>query len=527
MSLNDRFACSLVCESWAQAAAAATRRIIIKHRVQDLSCLQCWLEEHGEHLEALQLHECDGATLTALPCPQLQDLLLHGPRLGRILTLGSEVWGHIAAAKQLTSVSLAYASTGSDQADVVSALTALPDLQQLTCDVSIYGVEDRSDSSLLQQMAQLTYLEMAGPSLAALQPLSSLTKLQHLGITGDDDWAEADCPGLQELKALTGLHLWRTIEMPATISQLTALQQLVVYCTSPSAITGLQVLTALTKLKVGQLLDRIEQSLQLQLTGLQHLELVAAAPDTLPSLFVASCKQLRVLSLFGFSLSSPDSLVASSMLQHLELKCCRVAAADGAAEPVAWQQVFPGPGQLPHLTSLQLAGIKPFLQHSDMECMVAACCGGLQVLHLDTVQDSFAPVLARLPALTSLQFARVTDALCCPLPQLTGLKELRVKYSAQLSTTGLRQLAALEQLTSLGFSQEWCTFEEDSHTVQRLREVMLNKLPGCSRAIVNKVCIDGTRETAVVSTVVLMLLACCRHGRSWLSGVVGTQGIWT
>lgn len=50
----------------------------------------------------------------------------------------------------------------------------------------------------------------------------------------------------------------------------------------------------------------------------------------------------------------------------------------------------------------------------------------------------------------------------------------------------------------MGFSQGWCKFEEDSSL---LREVMLNKLPGCSLAIVNKVSIDGTREAVVVSTV--------------------------
>jgi len=66
-----------------------------------------------------------------LPCPQLRDLLLHGEYLQWII-LDSRVWGDIAAATNLTSLSLQSVRTDSQQADVVSALTALPDLQHLT-----------------------------------------------------------------------------------------------------------------------------------------------------------------------------------------------------------------------------------------------------------------------------------------------------------------------------------------------------------------------------------------------------------
>jgi len=64
MSLTDRFTCALVCKAWAEAA---TRSIIFEDRVEDLSCLERWLEQHGHHLEVLQLHhQCDGAALTAV-----------------------------------------------------------------------------------------------------------------------------------------------------------------------------------------------------------------------------------------------------------------------------------------------------------------------------------------------------------------------------------------------------------------------------------------------------------------------------
>jgi len=129
MSLSDRFNCALVCKAWAEAATAATRSIILRHRVQDLSCLQAWLEEHGSQIEVLQLHECGGAALTALPCPQLRDLLLQGGDYR--FNIDSSVWHGIAAATKLTSVMLEGLKTISQQADVVSALTALPDLEQL------------------------------------------------------------------------------------------------------------------------------------------------------------------------------------------------------------------------------------------------------------------------------------------------------------------------------------------------------------------------------------------------------------
>jgi len=132
-SLSDRFSCALVCKAWAQEAAAATRSIILRDRIQDLSCLQRWLEKHGDQVEVLQLPQCDhSAQLTALPCPQLQELLLNSdPSYGR-LSVDSRVWSDIAAATKLTSVSLGMVQTASEQADVVSALTALPDLEQLS-----------------------------------------------------------------------------------------------------------------------------------------------------------------------------------------------------------------------------------------------------------------------------------------------------------------------------------------------------------------------------------------------------------
>jgi len=128
MPLRDRFICALVCKAWAEAATAATNSILLRgHRLQHLDRLQTWLEKHGNMLQVLHLHAGNSAALTALPCcAKLRDLLLHG------VSIASRAWGDIASATNLTSISLGIVDAASQQADVVSALTALPNLEQLT-----------------------------------------------------------------------------------------------------------------------------------------------------------------------------------------------------------------------------------------------------------------------------------------------------------------------------------------------------------------------------------------------------------
>jgi len=71
MSYRDRFTCTLVCKAWAEAAAATTRSINLKHKVQDLSSLELWLDKHGSSLEGLQLHSCntEAVLMGAAPSP--------------------------------------------------------------------------------------------------------------------------------------------------------------------------------------------------------------------------------------------------------------------------------------------------------------------------------------------------------------------------------------------------------------------------------------------------------------------------
>jgi len=495
MSLSDRLKCALVCKAWAQEATAATRSIILRDRIQDLSCLKTWLEKHGGQVEVLQLHECPyPAKLTALPCQQLQDLLLWGG-----LSLDGSVWRDIAAATKLTSVSLEVVQTASQQADVVSALTALLDLEQLTwCSVRCGPRPGSlSDSKLLQKLTKLTALALSHVNEAALEHLGLLTRLQDLSLVVTDDWAAAGCPGLQELKALTRLVLIDGSfdgvgSIPSSVSQLTALQQLKVPRATPTALNKLSALTLLTQLHVDSLVGLSSDSPPLQLPGLQHLEVVDGLAGTMPKAYLGSSTQMQVLKLRDINLSGPGSLVASTMLQHLELRFCGVSAADGAADPVSWQQVFPGPGRRPHLTSLKFASVEPDLQHADMECVVA-CCSNLQVLQVEDLPDSFAPALTRLSGLTSLMLGKSSDQQCSALAQLTGLRELRLMDASEVFAAGLRQLAALEQLTSLGLhSLGWSS--------DVLREHMSDRLPGphtYEYGISNKVCGCGCMYVCV------------------------------
>jgi len=488
---KDRFTCALVCKAWAKAAAAATSDVIIwKPTLQRFNCFQQWLEKHGNQLVVLKLRGCGGAALIALPCAQLQDLVLQGDfdfGADDHINIDSRVWGDIAASTNLTAVVLSGVKTASQQADVVSALTALRGLKQLTWyNVWCSGEQQLSDSLLLQHLTKLTALDVHPVSAGALDHLGSLTKLQYLSIIAKKGSAAAGCPGLGELKALTRLQLDGVEDIPAPVCQLTALQELHMWKATPTALSSLQALTGLTQLHVRQLEGLSLHTPPLQLPGLQHLLLSTwGAWGSMPLSFLASCTQLHHLKLWTINLSGPGSLVVSTMLQHLALSQFSLGAAAGVAGgPVSWQQVFPGPGRMPRLTSLQLSKVQPDLQQGDMEHVVA-CCSSLRALQLTTMQDSFASALAQLSGLTRPELEEAGDEQCGALAQLTGLRELTVDSSRVVSAAGLRQLAALEQLTSLGFI--------DILYPSKMCDVLLqhtsDTLGDCAFAIVNQVCV--------------------------------------
>jgi len=317
-------------------------------------------------------------------------------------------------------------------------------LEQLTWSSIECGPQPRSlsDSNLLRKLTKLTALSLQGINAAeALEHLGLLTRLQDLSLSVWDNWAKVGCRGLQELKALTrfdAVNFDIDISPNASISQLTALQQLDILTTTPTTLNA---------------------------------------------------------------------------LQHLELFSCKVSAAYGAADPVSWQQFFPGPGRLPHLTSLGLTCAAPYLRQADMECVVA-CCSNLQMLHLKDLPDCFTPALTRLSGLTSLTLERAWDWQCKSLAQLTGLRELRVYDADWISSAGLRQLAVLEQLTSLGLYGP-------GRSSAVLREHMSDRLQGpftVMYAIINQVCVCACLGEcaywAVIIGTQLAVVVGCRAGPS-------------
>jgi len=493
MELKQRFTCALVCSDWAKIAAAATKSVIgVWHPSRDLEGLKKWLEKNGRHLETLQLHVDCQTDMARLPCTQLQDLLLHG-HWGSRLTLDSRVWNDIAAATKLTSVSLQRVFTDSQQADVVSALTALPALQQLAWEfVECEQQRELSDSRLLQQLTKLTRLDLSAVSAEALQHLGSVSKLQHLGISEAPEWVATNFPGLQHLTPLTSLQLYYgALGLPPTVSHLTALQQLEVSAATPTQLNGLTGLTALTKLRVHRL---THDSTPLQLPALYSLDMgveLSEADNFLHMPQLSSCTQLRKLALTGFCLAGPGSLAANSMLKELHLCDCDLRNCDEAraCQMDRWL-LFPGPGRLPHLTSLTLCSADPAPEQADLQQLVA-CCSGLRRLELAhgslswrLTSASAYECLSRLSTLVTLELGVVDDQQCSSLAQLTGLQELRVMHPDKLSTVGLRHLARLQSLTSLSFENAF-----NPYKVSPMLQVQLSDRTesGCPRALVNKV----------------------------------------
>jgi len=252
-----------------------------------------------------------------------------------------------------------------------------------------------------------------------------------------------------------------------------------------AAVNGLQVLTGLTRLRV-EWLAGVSSGSALHLPSLKHLELHGSYSISEATPLLSSCTQLRVLSIHHQRITDlgPGSLVASTMLQRLEFIHCELRGAGGATDSFRVQHVFQGPGQLPHLTSLNLEGVrhKQGFRRADME-LVVDCCSNLRELHLQFLPDSFAPALARLSGLTSLRLCFFWQYEEGALAQLTGLRELRICGAVWPGASGLRRLSRLEHLTSLGFGFEL----ERDRIGDEFWELLSDRLPGCLHAIVNKV----------------------------------------
>jgi len=118
----------------------------------------------------------------------------------------------------------------------------------------------------------------------------------------------------------------------------------------------------------------------------------------------------------------------------------------------------------------------------------------LKAFVLPHVSSSLIPALVPLLGLTSLSLHALSDEECSAMAQLTGLRQLKVIFPRQVPAVGLRQLAALQQLASLGLRYFDCS---QLDTVAK--HLMKDDLPDCFYNIANKVCIDVAYATGMVS----------------------------
>jgi hypothetical protein len=191
---------------------------------------------------------------------------------------------------------------------------------------SALGYHGGFSTAALSGLQQLTYLELAelklqGPEQGgpALQPLQGLTCLADLRLC---------------LKEPTAVE----ISIIARARQLTRLQL------SGLAKLGPGALAALTQL---QHLQLVQKSITYGAVGAVQLLSELQLLQQLTHLGLSCCVMVEG--------SNPPAgaftaLTASSKLQHLDIRCCRLPAG-------VWQHIFPAGRQLPQLRGLHIANV--------------------------------------------------------------------------------------------------------------------------------------------------------------------------
>lgn len=178
----------------------------------------------------------------------------------------------------------------------------------------------------------------------------------------------------------------------------------------------------------------------------------------------------------------------SPQLQHLHFQDCDLQY---DRSPLAnWSAALPTVGRrLPELTSLQLHNVKPGLNTTDLAAL-ASICPALNSLHTCTATEpGQLTALLRLSQLTSLGVKDPSKRALAVIGQLTGLCELRVYGYCRASLGGLRELTALQQLTSLGFTADM----RAATMSEVLASALSGRLDGCRFALVNQVRQSGCR----------------------------------
>jgi hypothetical protein len=441
-----------------QAAAAAVCSITadLSQQKQVDSVLR-YVDKHSRYVDSIHVRSFWSVILHQLPSNlQLSSLQLQGVRLQLLPgDDGSQgVLGAAAAVAALKTLRLRDCRLTDGEKWIAAALSPFcAVLQHLSIrNVSFHGLPVVFHTGVLQQMQQLTHLELASISAAgterrrpALQDLQSLTRLVDLrldrpGEGGDRPKVTANM--LSGMQNLTRLDFCQLVLEPGALAGKPKLQhlQLITSYTDGSITEGM-----------AQLLSRL-QDLQ-QLTHLDFTGTLSAYAMEwgAPADDGSETYQERDRP----PAAAYAALTASSKLQYLNISNCTLPAG-------VWQHMFPAGKQLPHLETLVMSGVsRPSGLSAAAPEGLVSCCPALRVLDMQSMRGSV-KLLASLQGLSGLRILRLAPASSAwdelmeaegfvAACRLTGLRELSL-YTGYTPATReglLRPLTQLQQLTRL------------------------------------------------------------------------------
>jgi hypothetical protein len=249
----------------------------VVHQQQKVRSVLLYLARHGKQVDCIDLTG-DQTSLSVHQLPpnlQLSSLQLEQLLLG--LHPGNGIHGVLQGPSdtmalkklRLSSCDLLSEGLATANEDLAAALSLLPtDMEHLSISRLTCGSRSvQFPTTLLQQLQQLTYLELAdvkihGPDKAspALQPLQAMTRLVDLRL----QWAPINASMLSGIQHLTRIQLCRSSVEPGALAGKTQLQHLeLASCHVPGGEAG-----------IAQLLSHLQP-----LEQLTHLNLMRSVQD--------------------------------------------------------------------------------------------------------------------------------------------------------------------------------------------------------------------------------------------------------
>jgi hypothetical protein len=457
-----------------KAAVLAVSSVSTTVRQQQQSgSVLLYLDRHGSHVNRLKLSQPEvwwqgkRPTLRHLPSTlQLHSLELVKWFLQLLPGNGTEgVLGAAlaAGAPPLKRLHLDRCKLLDGLEVLEAALLRLPALEHLCLRGSVAVVELQQGfkqptellfpTAVLQQLQQLTYLELAGvelqgpdPASPALQLLTVLTRLADLRVrrVGALDELCITASMLSGMCHLTWLALKGVGFEPAALAGKTKLQHLELMSRLLEPSVGAA--------QVAQLLSQLQQQTQLTHLTIEHIRAGEVGSGD-PAAYTA--------------------LTASSKLQHLNISWSELPAN-------VWQYLFPTGRQLPHLTSLNVSYVRQLPGGAAVLRLVApessrivSCCPSLESLNMCSLRYS-PQQLTQLQGLSRLHTLHIeievtgysrgnvsaaseSGEILQAVAQLSGLRKLELRVydvPTRLLVTQLQQLQQLPHLTALQYSSE-------------------------------------------------------------------------